>query len=203
MLTRRLPRRTSRRRRGGSGDGTNRNRNRNFRAILTYERENPNRYTYYVPGNTKSLESRIADFLRSQSPLLREKLVWRGQWDFPLNARSWFSTSTKNAISRSYGGRNLFKIHLMPGVRCVDLYEYYGSLAVNLHTEGHALNLNMSNNYTQFGEIIVEGHGEFWKDAKRSEPGFRFVGFTYPTDPHGKEDRDSMMNVYETFYFVG
>jgi hypothetical protein len=187
---------TRRRRGGGSGS------NRNFRAVLTYERLNPNRYTYRVPGNTKPLESRIAAFLRSQPPLRQDMLVWRGQWNFPLNADSWFSTSTKDTISRSYGGRNLFKIHLMPGVHCADLYDYYASLGTNLVTEGKAMNLNMSNNYTQFGEVIVEGHGEFWQDAEKSEPGFRFVGYVHPTDPSGKEDRKSTMNVYETYYFV-
>lgn len=178
--------------------------NRNIRAVVTYERMNPPRYTYVVPGNTVPLESRIATFLRAQSPIQTEEIVWRGQTTFPMNANSWFSTSKKDTISRSYGGRHLFKIHLMPGVRRLDLYNYYAHQGIQdprVEPSFKPWNLNMSDNYTEFEEVLVAGGGEFWKDPYQNKMGFQWVGTT-PAMSFDGEQLDRHMDVYETFYFM-
>ncbi len=183
---------------------TRKNQNRNLRAIVTYERLNPPRYTYTVPGNTVPIESRIATFLRSHPPVKKEEIVWRGQATFPMNADSWMSTSKKDTIARSYGGGYLFKIHLMPGVHRLDMYDYYAKQGIKDPRKENRFkpwNLNMSNNYTEFAEVIVAGGGEFWKDSQQTEMGFQYVG-TMPAIFYGGEESDQLMKVYETYYFM-
>lgn len=187
-------------------------------ALLTYEYLNPNRYTYRVVGNAVPLEARMAAFLRAQAPLEEPQLVWRGQSRFPLNAESWFSTSTKERVARSYGGQHLFKIHLMPGVHCVDMYQYYAQQGFPdpranwnrlRNTYNLPNNLQATNDYTQFGEVIVGGGGTFWQDPKKMEEGFRFVGTVpivhtsaSPNSNTWSDAPDKRMRVYETFYFM-
>ncbi len=178
---------------------------RNLRAIVTYERANPHRYTYIVPGNTVPIESRIATFLRSQSPIQQEEIVWRGQATFPMNADSWMSTSKKHTISRSYGGAYLYKIHLMPGVHRLDMYDYYNTQGIKDPRKNKRfanMGLNMSNNYTTFEEVIVAGGGEFWKDPQQSEMGFQYIGKMPAVFYDGSEQEDQLMDVYETYYFM-
>jgi hypothetical protein len=95
----------------------------------------------------------------------------------------------------------------MPGVHAADLHEYYASLG---HNPANALNmnLNMSNNYTQFGEVVVGGHGEFWQDAEQTEAGFKYIG-TVPAILMNSsapntwvENASQLMKVYETYYFM-
>jgi hypothetical protein len=187
------------RRRGGTHKA-----NRNLRAVVTYERANPPRYSYIVPGNTIPIESRIATFLRSQPPVEQEEIVWRGQFSFPMNADSWVSTSKKDTIARSYGGRYLYKIHLMPGVHRVDMYNYYAKHGIQdprLEPHFKEWDLNMSNNYTGFEEVLLGSGGTFWKDPQQAEEGFQLIG-TVPAMSYNGKEMEQRMKVYETYYFM-
>lgn len=186
----------------------NRNKTRNLRAVLTYERNNPNRQTHIVPGNTLSLGARMDALLSKQTPLTSEAIVWRGQRTFPISPRSWFSTSTDATIARTYGGRYLFKIHLMPGIHCLDLYDYYAAHGIqNPIHEAEALEeivgnlgVSMSNNYADFGEVIVQGGGTFWKDPRRKQVGFRYIGKIPAASARSRENEDWSLSMFETWY---
>lgn len=179
----------------------------NLRALLAYERS-PNR-TRKAPKNDRTLEDRIRITLDKQAPLPAPLTVWRGQRNCTITPTSWFSTSTRNVVSRSYGGRCLFKIHLQPGVRCLDLYATFAKFGIqNPYTEPNKVRnllenntLNISNNYSEFKEVIVEEGGSFWKDAEQREAGFRHIGSVYATSVYFEENEAQQMNVYETFYF--
>ncbi len=185
----------------------------NLRAVLAYERF-PDR-NRKVPRNTQTIRERITALLLKQAPLAREKVVWRGQSTCSINPVSWFSTSYRNEIARSYGGRCLFKIHLQPGVRILDMYKYYGTVNItNPYNEPNAIrtfmgiaDLNVSNNYVDYGEVIVQAGGRFWKDAAHTKPGFQRIGSARPTEVFGShsniDDPDwPDMDVYECYYSV-
>lgn len=192
-----------------------------LRAVLAYER---NAYTrnQFLLGNTRTVRDRIAELISRQQPLTEPLVVWRGQHTHSIEPTSWFSVSPFQWIALEYGGKALFKIHLEPGVRYLDMYTYYADMGIqNPHTEAEAVRnflqnpeLNMSHNYIQFGEILVEGGGTFWKNAAHTKPGFRTIGKTrsrvppddLPPPVNGqttiflKETDYPMIPVYETYY---
>ena len=184
---------------------------RNLRAVIAYER-NPDR-NRKISRNNLTIRDRIAALLKKQPALTREKLVWRGQGHCTIDPSSWFSTSYRNEIARSYGGICVFKIHLEPGVHVLDMYKYYGAAnIINPHNEANNIrafmnnNLNMSNNYGDFAEVIVQGGGKFWKDAAHTKPGFKRIGYARPASVIDHADVNDPdwpdMTVYECYYSV-
>ncbi len=181
----------------------------NLRAIIGYER-NPER-NRKILNNTHTIGYRIKTLIQKQEPLSKDLIVWRGQWNCKINPESWFSTSLKNKVARTYGGRCLFKIHLEPGVRCIDLYKYYSQYNIhnpveqkdNIRELMNNMNLNLSDDYSKFAEVIVQEGGTFWKDKEHTEKGFKEVGETTLLSISFKESTNAKkMKIYETYYSV-
>ena len=206
-----------------------------LRALVKYERS-PNRGKIYTGRmsetgylNEVTIEDRIRSILARQPPLKEEKLVWRGQnkvkrgntEECKIEPISWFSTSTNERIAKGYAlrGRCLFKIHLMPGVRCFDLYDLYKEYDMaNPYKEQkkvaallHSTSFKTNANYSQYGEIIVEEGGRFCKDPLGKEEGFLGAGKTYHMESpiineSGKLEFEKIgykrvLYVWETWYF--
>lgn len=186
-----------------------------LRSLVAYEHF-PNR-GYIISKKTKkklnelTIEERIQSIIDKQEPLTKSQIVWRGQVDNKeIIPRSWFSTSTYRHIAEEiYSAKEyLFKIHLQPGIKCIDLYKLYKKYGINnpynapinnvrklLENNEHII--NPYNNYKDFGEIIVNGGGKFWKDDKKQEEGFKLLEHIH------KEDYLSVIDyyIYETYYF--
>lgn len=180
-----MPRLRRRTRKGGLRIPANAETLRNLKAVLSYERNAGTRNTF-LNGNTLTVRNRIQRLLAAQAPLDAEWIVWRGQASNTIIPTSWMSTSAHPHIALMYGGTHLFKIHLEPGIQCLDMYAYYAqhNLA-NPAKETAAIrnllgqpNLNMSHNYALFGEILVVAGGTFWANASHTKAGFKVVGKT-------------------------
>lgn len=210
-----------------------------LRALVKYERS-PERGKIFTGRmsetgylNEVTIENRIRTILARQKPLEKEKLVWRGQNKVKRGPRgeatepecriepvSWFSTSTDERIAKGYAlrGRCLFKIHLMPGVRCFDLYDLYKEYGMTnpykelkkvgalLHSPSYKTNAD----YSQYGEVIVEEGGKFYKDPELSKEGFKYIGTDYRTKYPRMTNKGEMifeptgdisvLDVFETWY---
>lgn len=181
-----------------------------IRALLNYERVpwfrgEPVENNEGKPLNDVSVETRIQRMLKKQEPLKKEKIVWRGQTGTELLPLSWFSTSTNKSIAKEYGN-NLFKIHVQPGTKVIDLYEQYKKYGIkNPLTDLTRVRSIMHNsdylqayaaNYSSYAEIIVEGGGHFYKDDKKIEPGFREVMGRFSC-----MSNTTCPKYYETYYF--
>jgi hypothetical protein len=195
-----------------------------LRAVLMYERNATVRDTT-LKGNSLTVRERIGHVIALQPPLVAEEIVWRGQASNTIASTSWMSTSRHGHIALMYGGKYLFKIHLEPGVRCLDMYAYYQGYGIeNPAAEANAVraflglpDLNMSHDYVHFGEVIVQAGGTFWKDAAHKKPGFRRIGTarsrvppdTLPPPTEGQttlvltEKDYPLVPVFETWYSVG
>ncbi len=174
-----------------------------LRALVKYERS-PQRGKIYTGRmsetgylNEVTIENRIRNILERQSPLKTEKIVWRGQSKLRQEGKtpeckilpiSWFSTSTDERIAKYYAitGKCLFKIHLMPGVRCFNLYDIYKEYGMtNPFKEQKKVRALLHNpsfltesDYSKYGEVIVEEGGRFCKDPLGKEEGFLDQGMT-------------------------
>lgn len=163
-----------------------------LRALLTYETQ-PERGI--LPGNNISIDNRIATIIDRQPPLDKELLVWRGHYQQSssrrinsINPASWFSTTLKQEITEHYKNATccLFKIHIQPGIKILNLYDIYKTYGVlNPYYEQKNLGIVRYRNYSEYQEIIVEGGGEFYKDVYKTEKGFTEI------EP----------GMFETFYF--
>ncbi len=196
-------------RNGGMRKDITNNERRNLRVIIGYER-NPNR-TRKILNNTHTIQYRIKKIIEKQQPLKKELVVWRGQWNNKIDPESWFSTSLKKDIARSYGGKSLFKIHLELGIQYLDLYKYYDTFNINNPSKQknnirklmNNINLNLSDDYSTFAEIIVQEGGTFWKDKEHTQIGFKEIGNITPLSALGKEyTTEPVMKIYETYYSV-
>jgi hypothetical protein len=192
----------------------------NLRSLLSYERD-PTR-NIKRKNNSLTIKERIERILERQQPLTKPMIVWRGQINTTINNTSWFSTSTHIHVALNYGGNALFKIHLEEGIRVIDLYSFYEMHGIkNPHTEQNSIrnfleepNLNLSHNYINFGETIVQGGGTFWKNKYHTQRGFKYVGqirsrvppANLPPPTEGqttiflKETDYPLIPVYETWY---
>lgn len=153
-----------------------------LRALIEYEK-GPTRDK--LPMNTETVENRIRSILERQPPLEHEITVWRGHYGRPKHILpiSWFSTSSNESIALKYktGSCCLFKIHVQPGVRIIDLYKLYLTYGIeNPYKEQRRLRSLFRDidywllvNYATYGEIIVEEGGTFYKDPERKEKGFK------------------------------
>ena len=187
---------------------------------------------FYKNLNDMTVENRIRAILARQKPLEEEKLVWRGQNKVKQNnikeckilPISWFSTSTDKRIAKIYStrGRCLFKIHLMPGVRCFDLYDIYKEYGMTnpykeqkkLRALLHYPTYSASENYSQYGEVIVEEGGRFCKDPQGKEEGFLDAGKEFQEEGPNIEKTSKegklvfkrigykrVIHIWETWYF--
>jgi hypothetical protein len=138
--------------------------------------------TNKLPTNSKTIEARIQMILDTTAPLPAEKVVYRGQREesrriIPV---SWFSTSDDiEKVRRQHISSKadccLFKIHLLPGVKCfaVDqVLDQYGKKPTGYNES----------------EIIVNGGGVFYADKDLS-----VLGFSAPSKFKGVE-------IFETWY---
>ncbi len=207
-----------------------------LRALVKYEIQPQRGYIFsekYNVLNEITIEKRIRTILARQPPLKEEKIVWRGQNKVKLGPRgeaikpqciiepfSWFSTSTKKQIAKGYAlrGRCLFKIHLMPGVRCFDLYDIYKQFGMtNPYKEQKKVGAILQSpsyktifDYSKYGEVIVEEGGTFYKDPELNEKGFTYIGKDYRTKRPIMTNNDKMvfeptgdisvLDVFETWY---
>jgi hypothetical protein len=130
--------------------------------------------------NGKTIEVSIQELLDEQPPLTKELIVYRGQHEDrrSILPGSWFSTSKQlDLVRRQHISKEhtccIFKIHLQPGIKIVDVKNY-----TNERTQ------------TSFKEeeIIVNGNGVFYKTAERKEIGFTEI-----------DDYDSI-TMFETWY---
>lgn len=195
-------------RKGGLRGNLTNDERRNVRTLLQYEID-PTRTIRLKSKNTGeylndlTLENRIRRILDVQTPLASELIVWRGQHNCTIEPSSWFSTSKRDDIARSYGGTCAFKIHLQPGIKCIDLYKVYETYGIhNPYTEQNVVrnllqdkSLKITDDYVTFEEVIVQEGGTFWEDAGKTTRGFKHIG-QLPLVGTAK-----MMDVYETYYF--
>lgn len=204
--------RTRKRQKAGMRNLSN-NQKKNLQAVLIYERS-PDK-TRKLPKSLITIGERISNLIENQPPLTDSLVVWRGQYNPTIDPDlGWFSTSLRDDVARSYSFRNLFKIHLQPGIKAIDMYNYYNKLGIKdpakeANDISKYLNFNFKNNryftnndYTQFQEILVNKGGSFWKDPEKTQKGFRLIGKVHPTYPGSFDNvSDVEMNVYETYYF--
>ncbi len=174
-----------------------------LRALILYEQgptRNIVRNSYGNLMNSVTIEQRIRDILERQEPLLEELIVWRGHAGGPKQIMpiSWFSTSKTEEVAKRYKGGEkccMFKIHVQPGVKVLDLYKIYKEYGIeNPAQESKRLRSLLQRrdtplflNYGMYGEIIVDEGGTFYKDKERTEKGFK------PTN--------SKKTAFETYYF--
>ena len=187
------------------------NQTKDLRSVLLYERFPKKNRT--LPDNTMTIGERIAHLIDKQAPLEEPLIVWRGQFNDTIDPHlSWFSTSLRDDVARSYSTKNLFKIHLQPGIKVLNMYQYYDEHGIKDPVkEANAISKLFpfkkneyftTNNYTQFQEILVEKGGSFWADPMKSRKGFRWIGKVKPTEAGTFEEMDELLtNVYETYYF--
>jgi len=203
----------TRRQRAGVRGNLSPNEKKTLRAVLLYERSpNKNRI---LPGNETPLGTHIERLLQKQVPLTESVVVWRGQKNAKINPDlGWFSTSFRDDIARTYGGKHLFKIHIQPGVRILDMYKYYNERGIqNPVKEANELQAEyfqhnekyQNNNYSEFQEVLVEEGGSFWQDSEKKEKGFKWIGKQNPVNPGTLQENNYgekyKMNVFETYYF--
>ncbi len=208
-------RKRSRKQKAGVRNISNKSNNekKNLQAVLMYERS-PDK-TRKLPKTLITVGERIGNLIDAQSPLTAPLVVWRGQYDQTIDPNlSWFSTSLRSDVARSYSYRYVFKIHLQPGNKIINMYKYYDTYGIkNPAKEANDiskyLDFNFKNNryftnndYTQFQEVLVEKGGSFWKDPEKTQKGFRWIGKAHPTEAGTFENiHDIEMDVYETYYF--
>ena len=187
------------------------NNEKNLQAVLLYERF-PEK-TRKISHNVLTIGERIGRLIHKQPPLTASLLVWRGQFNETIDPHlNWFSTSLRDDVARSYSTKNLFKIHLQPGIRVLNMYQYYDEHGIKDPVkEANAISKLFqfknneyftTNDYTQFQEVLVEKGGSFWADPEKTQKGFRWIGKVHPTEAGTLEDiHDMEMDVYETYYF--
>jgi hypothetical protein len=174
-----------------------------LRALIKYEQgptRNIVRNKSGNPMNDVTIENRIRAILERQQPLTEEAIVWRGHARGPKHILpiSWFSASSSREIATKFKVGEaccMFKIHLQPGVKVLDLYKVYKSYGIqNPFTEQKRLRSLLEDrdvifffNYGAYGEIIVEEGGTFYKDKDCVEKGFKAI--------------NSKKTVFETYYF--
>ena len=120
---------------------------------------------------------------------------------------SWFSTSLDRDIAKEYG-INLFKIHIQPGVKVLDLYKEYNKYGIDnpvnnvykmrAYMRRHDFMYpiaKVTRNYKRYKEYIVEGGGTFYKDINKTEEGVKEV---YSTSC---KSNTTYPIYYETYYF--
>ncbi len=181
---------------------------RNVRTLLQYEIDSSRKIRLKSKNTGKffnelTIENRIRHILDAEDPLTSELIVWRGQQNCTIKPTSWFSTSKRDDIARSYGGKCVFKIHLQPGIKCIDLYKFYKKYGIhNPYTEQNVVrnllensSLKITDDYATFEEVIVQEGGVFWIDADKTKKGFKHIG-QLPLIGSTK-----MMDAYETYYF--
>lgn len=185
---------------------------KNIRALLNYEkipylRNEPLFNNNGTLLNNISVRKRISNLIEKQEPLDKEIIVWRGQTNTEISSSSWFSSSLKKDIAKKYG-KDLFKIHIQPGIKIIDLYEYYAKHGIkNPVNNTYKMRAYMRNykfiyphskyfrNYYNYKEIIVQQNGTFYKDINKLEQGF--------TPIYNKPCKDGTCPIlyYETYYF--
>jgi hypothetical protein len=112
-------------------------------------------------------------------PLLKDEIiVYRGH-NHSENIRnsSFYSTSKDiDLVYNNFTGESccIFKIHVMPGIKFIDVNKIMGS----------------HHRYAEDKEIILDGTGDFYKDKQRE-----IKGFTEIKPYKGKK-------VFETYYFL-
>lgn len=135
-----------------------------------------------LSGNTSkyTIEKRIQRLIDTQEPLTESRILYRIQLpNSPtIIPYSWFSTSTDvTKVLEQHLAKNadccLFKIHVLPGMRILDVYD---TLKINGKKETE---------YDE-SEIIVNGGGIFKHSANKN--GFLKIGKTQG------------VTTYETFY---
>ncbi len=214
--------------------------NLNVRALMRYEHSEAFRYN--IPKrNTITIQNRIQQLLDRQKPLEEELIVYRGQsMNNFINPAKWFSTSLQEKVARYFGYEDLdvndedededeedrrnygentryfvFKIHLQPGIKCLDIHKKYASHDLSFEREyfktvvkrGRYPNYTFNNigpvDYTGYDEVLVNGGGTFWRDSEKTLPGFRDTGELVSKLIKGTniEYGDIVMKVYETYYF--
>lgn len=139
-----------------------------------------------------TVENRISLILSEQEPLLKEKIVWRGHVREPnyILSTSWFSVTDKKLVAKTLFTNNvseccLFKIHVMPGVRMLDIRHILSSNLTRKNRNNKTRkNKNLRNLLEEEREFLVEDGGIFYKNKEGTEEGF--------------VDKD---DYYETYYY--
>ncbi len=155
--------------------------------------------------NDITVEERIANILRKQPPLTEPMLLWRGHVKSPntISPNTWFSTSishksAKNLFTNNASGCCLFKIHVMPGIRVLNVS---GALLSRTSPSGTRKSSNKSPKRSSKSptrsnkalkevldeekEWIIEGGGVFYKNKEGTQKGFHehdgiFETYYYP-----------------------
>jgi len=113
--------------------------------------------TNYVKRGENKGRKYIHD-IPKQTVTDKERIVYRGQTGdtITIPARNGFFSTSKDAdVASGYGDR-LFKLHLMPGTRYLDIHQLFE-------------NESMDNPYEKEEEILVFGGGEFCKQDVKPE----------------------------------
>jgi hypothetical protein len=190
---------------------------KNLRSLLNYERKPYIRGSPIINKNTNPLnnitvETRIQRILNRQPPLEKELILWRGQHQDFMVSPSWFSTSSDKNIAKIYGPY-LFKIHVQPGVKVLDLYKEYKNTYgiknpvddiykirayMRRHDFIHPI-AKYTRNYKSYKEHLVEGGGKFYKSINEMGEGIE-EGFTEVYNTSHRNNKTKPV-YYETYYF--
>lgn len=203
--------RCSKRQKAGVRKNMTANQTKDLRAVLLYERF-PKK-DRKLPDNTITIGERIEHLIAKQAPLKAPLIVWRGQFNGTIDPDlSWFSTSLRDEVARSYSTKNIFKIHLQPGIKVLNMYQYYNAHGIQDPIK-EANNISKlfpfknnesftTNDYVTFQEVLVEKGGSFWANPEKTQAGFRWIGKMKPTEAGTFEEMDDILtDVYETYYF--
>lgn len=133
------------------------------------------------PLNSISVGHRISAILDNQEPLQAPTVVWRGHTgdSSHISSLTWFSTTPSQQSARIFMNQNagccLFKIHLMPGIRVLNIAKALQNSPNRKTRKNNRLHTILQEEQ----EWIVQGGGVFYKDRTKSEQGFVNKGDYY------------------------
>jgi hypothetical protein len=137
-------------------------------AALDYWVRNEGRMTKLNSGAI--VNDLIKEAIKKQEPLDDERIVYRGQKAYNNNSNpreiypvSWFSTAKTEKAAAEFADADccIFKIHVMPGMKLLDVHAILGSS-----------NDRGAGAYSHEEEILVLGNGAFYKDRELKDLGF-------------------------------
>jgi len=133
--------------------------------------------TNCISNNT--VENRITKILEKQEPLTKEQIVWRGHVREPdyILTTSWFSVTDSKKVAKELFTNNiseccLFKIHLMPGIKLLDIKSLLLRNKTRKNNSTSHKNKNLKQLLVEERELLVQSDGVFYKNKEGTELGF-------------------------------
>lgn len=131
----------------------------------------------HVKNNIHCLDG-IAKLIDVEGKIVKDN-VYRGQGHSEViiaNKHPWFSTTYDIELTEGFRGKEccLFRIHLMPGVKYIDVNELLENYPMAAASVSNAKKGKNSHIYAFEKEFIIKGGGYFYSD-ERGTPGFHKI----------------------------